>query len=495
MSLAHELTLDSQVELLERLQLLTRYSSNFVNVAGSKGAGKSWLAQRFLEHWAEDKNQSLLMCHPNQDDEQRRTTILNQLVSDPLFNPKDSLSDSFSALFADSSCDVVIVVDDAHLLSDVLLSELWMWLLEAQSHPLWRVNVVLFSLPSRLDTLLTRLSYGQELKPVDLEIESLSQPEADRLFEQRVMRYVDDDRERQVRQAFKKVKRLPGDIMALAEQKMEKRIVIRSIIGSPLNIALLVILLLLLIGGGYWWMWSQPSADETAQQLTQGIEQTAIPTLESNEQVRMDDVAAEAADNRTRADDDSSALPPAVIESSEGVGKADGDQQRVVITSDVVDALLDDKAAVPAQSQSQPQASADAAPQNSAAAAESETNDQAAGAENSAAEAGQSDRPVRFSFGRDELNAMSPRSYTLQLAAVNSLPEVQRFIDQYQLQGEVNVYPTVRNDTEWYIITYRNYATIQLARDAVETLPQPLQSLGPWAKSLSQVQREIARGQ
>ncbi|SVE39380.1 uncharacterized protein METZ01_LOCUS492234, partial [marine metagenome] len=55
MSLAHELTLDSQVELLERLQLLTRFGSNFVNVVGPLGAGKSWLAQRYLEHWADDK--------------------------------------------------------------------------------------------------------------------------------------------------------------------------------------------------------------------------------------------------------------------------------------------------------------------------------------------------------------------------------------------------------------------------------------------------------
>lgn len=492
MSLAHELTLDSQVELLERLQLLTRYSSNFVNVSGSQGAGKSWLAQRFLEHWADDKNQSLLMCHPNQDDEQRRTTILSQLVSDPLFNPKDSLSDSFTSLFADSSCDVVVVVDDAHLLSDVLLSELWMWLLDAQSHPSWRINVVLFSLPNRLDPLLTRLSYGQESKPVDIEIESLSQPEADRLFEQRVMRYVDDDRERQVRQAYKKVKRLPGDIMALAEQKMEKRIVIRSIIGSPVNIALVVILVLLLIGGGYWWMWSQPSPDEKAQQLTQGREQTAIPTLAENEQVRMDDVAGEVSASSPQADDDSAALPPAVPESSEGVGEADRGQQRVVITSDVVDALLDDKA--------QPQSGVDAAaaviqssdsgssdPQPTAIASETDTP--------SSTEPESASQPIRFSFARQELNAMSPRSYTLQLAAVNSLPEVQRFIDQYQLQDQVNVYPTVRNDTEWYIITYRNYPTIQLARDAVATLPQALQSLGPWAKSLSQVQREIARGQ
>ncbi|QSA19094.1 SPOR domain-containing protein, partial [Vibrio furnissii] len=102
---------------------------------------------------------------------------------------------------------------------------------------------------------------------------------------------------------------------------------------------------------------------------------------------------------------------------------------------------------------------------------------------------------ITFSFGRDELKAMSPRSYTLQLAAVNSLAEVQTFIERHQLQGQVNVYPTLRNDVEWYIITYSNYPTIQMARDAVETLPKALQAMGPWAKSLSQVQREIERGQ
>ncbi|MGC9421070.1 SPOR domain-containing protein [Vibrio sp.] len=88
---------------------------------------------------------------------------------------------------------------------------------------------------------------------------------------------------------------------------------------------------------------------------------------------------------------------------------------------------------------------------------------------------------------------MSPRSYTLQLAAVNSLQEVQAFIDQYQLEGQVNVYPTLRNDVDWYIVTYQNYPTIQLARDAVATLPTAIQALGPWAKSLSQVHREIER--
>ncbi len=504
MNLAHVLELDSQTELLERLQLLTRFSSNLINVCGSQGAGKSWLAQRYLEAWANDKNQSLLMCHPNQDDEQRRLTILSQLSSESLFNPKDSLVESFSHLFEQTHCDVVVVIDDAHLLSETLVSELWMWILESQSNPLWTVNVVLFAQSTGLDALLTRLSYGQEHKPVDLEVELLSRDEADRLFEQRVMRYVDDEYERRVRAAYKKVKYLPGEIMALGEQKMEKRIVIRSIIGSPVKAALLVLILLLLIGGGYWWWLSQPSPDDKAQQMTLAKEQTVIPTL--NEPSQSADATNPTGTNSSpQVDsgitDDSAALPPDVVEIKEGVGMSDSDQQRVVITSDVVDALLEGKPEKADTSKidnlveesSVPQTSA---PQATATATPAQTVDieqPKQAAPTTPVVETPPEVKITFSFAREELKAMSPRSYTLQLAAVNTLPDAQRFINQYQLQGKVNVYPTLRNDVEWYIITYSNYPTIQLARDAVDTLSKPLQQLGPWAKSLSQVHREIDR--
>ncbi len=506
MNLAHVLELDSQTELLERLQLLTRFSSNLINVCGSQGAGKSWLAQRYLEAWANDKNQSLLMCHPNQDDEQRRTTILSQLSSESLFNPKDSLVESFSHLFDQTQCDIVVVIDDAHLLSETLVSELWMWILESQTNPLWTVNVVLFAQSTGLDAVLMRLSYGQEHKPVDLEVELLSRDEADRLFEQRVMRYVDDEYERRVRAAYKKVKNLPGEIMALGEQKMEKRIVIRSIIGSPMKAALLVLALLLLISGGYWWWLSQPSPDDKAQQMTLSKEQTVIPTL--NEDSQTADASNTVVDSNTStqasngATDDSGALPPDVIEDNQGVGTSDDEQQRVVITSDVVDALLEGKPESTDTSKIDNLVEESAVPQTSVsqtteAATPAQTVDieQPKPVESQVAPAAENPPEVKitFSFAREELKAMSPRSYTLQLAAVNTLPDAQRFINQYQLQGKVNVYPTLRNDVEWYIITYSNYPTIQLARDAVETLSKPLQQLGPWAKSLSQVHREIDR--
>lgn len=98
MSAAHGrvLELQSQVDLLERLRLLTHFGSNLVTVSGEPGAGKTWLAQRYLEAWAEDKNQSLLLCYPNQDDRQHRMTILTQIDSHARFSPDDTLVDNLT---------------------------------------------------------------------------------------------------------------------------------------------------------------------------------------------------------------------------------------------------------------------------------------------------------------------------------------------------------------------------------------------------------------
>ena len=500
MSLAHELRvleLESQVELLERLQLLTNFGSNLVTVAGKPGSGRSWLAQRYLEAWATEKNQCLLLCHPSQDDQQRRALILSQIVSDPLFNQHDSLSDSLARLLDGEPCSVVIVVDDAHRLSELLVSELWMLVLEAQANPQWTINVVLFSEIGHLDTLLTRLSYGQQHKPIDLEIDDLSQPEAEHFFESLVIRYVDDESETRVRRAFNKAQPLPGELMALGELKVEKRIIIRSIIGSPINIAIVVALLLLLTSGGYWWMFSQPTPDDKAQSLIAPIEQTAIPTFEmdsGSEQAGVEGVVDSEASTDISyqgADDDSSSLPPVVVEETASVGEVEQDQQRVVITSDVVDALLDDKA------QSADTSAVDAAvEENTQVEANSQADAEAvapADEESDLTESTPPTKKITFSFSREELQAISPRAYTLQLSAMTSLEDVQSFIEEYDLENKVRIYPTLRSDTKWFIITYQDYPTIQVARDAVSTLSKPLQQLEPWAKSMNQVHREIER--
>ncbi|MFA0676793.1 SPOR domain-containing protein, partial [Vibrio sp. 10N.222.51.A6] len=117
-------------------------------------------------------------------------------------------------------------------------------------------------------------------------------------------------------------------------------------------------------------------------------------------------------------------------------------------------------------------------------------------ATNEGSELTQSAPPIKkitFSFAREELQAISPRAYTLQLSAMTSLEDVQSFIEEYELENKVRIYPTLRNDTKWFIITYQDYPTIQVARDAASALSKPLQQLEPWAKSMNQVHREIER--
>lgn len=495
MSAAHGLELDSQTELLERLRLLTNFGSNLIVINGDVGFGKSWLAQRYLEVGASNKNQCLLLCHRNQDDLQHRILILSQLLSDALFNQQEPLVDTLERVLGDERCDIVIVVDDAQLLSATLISELWTLVLQAQEKPNWTINVLLFTPPGRLDGVLSRISYGLEIKPVEVDIDMLSEVEARRFFEFLVARYVDDQSEKRVRDAFKRVAPIPGDIMALGEMKVEKRIIIRSIVGSPLKITLVILVLLLLVAGGYWWMFSQPSPDDRAQQLTGNIEQTAIPTLSETESGRLTSVTGDSTGSGSfNASDDSDSLPPTVTEEVASVG-IDDTHQRVVIESDVVDALLEGKEEQPAESddeQAEEATTPDQGETNSSLIKVVKPND-ASSVQNAESSVAATKPVVKFSFAREELKALSPRAYTIQLAAMTSMEDVQIFLDEYQLNNKVRIYPTVRNETEWFIITYRDYQSIQLARDAVEALPDSLKSLSPWAKSLGQVQREIDR--
>ncbi|MDV6254113.1 SPOR domain-containing protein [Vibrio sp. EA2] len=497
MSAAHGLELDSQTEFLERLRLLTNFGSNLIVINGDAGFGKSWLAQRYLEVGASNKNQCLLLCHRNQDDLQHRILILSQLLSDALFNQQEPLSDTLERVLGDEPCDIVIVVDDAQLLSATLISELWTLVLQAQEKPHWTINVLLFTPAGRLESVLSRISYGLEIKPVELDIDMLSEVEARRFFEFLVARYVDEQSEKRVREAFKRVAPIPGDIMALGEMKVEKRIIIRSIVASPLKVTLVILVLLLLVAGGYWWMFSQPSPDDRAQQLTGNIEQTAIPTLSETESGRLTSVTDDSSSlDSFNASDDSDSLPPAVTEEVASVG-IDDKHQRVVIESDVVDALLEGKNTEQADSNS-----GDVADEESSTSAQGETSsslinvvkpEDAPADKSTESQATETKPVVKFSFAREELKALSPRGYTIQLAAMTSMEDVQVFLDEYQLNNKVRIYPTVRNETEWFIITYRDYQTIQQARDAVEALPESLKSLSPWAKSLGQVQREIER--
>ncbi|MCJ2378792.1 AAA family ATPase [Vibrio sp. ZSDZ34] len=479
------LELESQTELLERIQLLTRFSSNLVIVNGEAGAGKTWLSHRYLEAWAEDKNQALLGCHGAQEDTVRRETILRQLFPSSMYSSSDSLHDSVERILQGEACNVVIVIDDAHRLSRAMLSELWLLVLAAYHAPRQSISVVMFGQSSSIGQHLARLSHGQELKPIELDVDSLAASEARRFFESLVLRYLDDTVEKKVRSSFKKTRPLPGEIMALGEQKMEKRVVIQSLVGSPVKIAIAIAVLVLLLILGYGWLLNKPDTSTVPEPILLP-EQTVIPTLQEREgSLQTPSSQSGTSDGLVEVDklsDDSMALPPAITDQTASVGQEQETEQRVVITSEVVDALLDqpEKTDAPVVAAASPEVQLEkvSAPKNNETQVESVEQLQTA---------------ITFSFARESLKALPARSYTLQIAAMTSIEDVQKLLNSYDFDKTIRVYPTLRDDKEWYIVTYDQYATIQAARDAVDSLPSNVKKLGPWAKSMSQVHREIER--
>ena len=483
MSIGHDLTvleLESQIDVLSRIQFVSRFGSNLVHIEGLKGSGKSWLAQRYLEKWSDDANQALLMCHPNQSIQQQRGIILKQVVRDPLFNEFDTVLDSIGRMLAGETCNLLLVIDDAQLLSTELLSELWLLVQKAQSTPNWQINVLLFSEAGKLTSALSRMSYGQDNKPIDIDIELLTAEEATTFVEMLVVRFAENGEEkRRIRNLVDKSHRLPAELLALGEKKKERRVIIRSVTHSPIGILAVAGTLLLASAGGYWWL---------NQSTTVPVSSAGDAALEDDSKLAIDlDTKIDDVINNIELkkenlpEDDSHTIPPEVIDTPIIADTTVEEGKRVVVPSELVDSLVGD--------------SEDEVEQEDVA-VKGEPSDVTAGTvkEEPITEPEvkqETSSNITFSLANSELKDISQKRYILQLAALTNEEAVQEFLTEHQIEKSARIYQALRNGSIWYIVTFGDYASISAARGAVQTLPSSVQSLGPWAKSLVQVHREI----
>ncbi|RYU69943.1 cell division protein [Aliivibrio finisterrensis] len=502
MSIGHDLTvleLESQLDVLSRIQFVSRFGSNLVHIEGVKGSGKSWLAQRYLEKWCDDANQALLMCHSNQSIQQQRGIILKQVVRDPLFNESDTVVDSIDRMLAGEKCNLVLVIDDAHLLSSELLSELWLLVQKAQSTPNWQINVLLFSESGKLAPELTRMSYGQDNKPVDIDIEPLTAEEAVTFAEMLVVRFAPSREDKiRIRNLVDKSNNLPAELIALGDKKAERRIIIRSVTHSPVGILGLASLLLLGAAGTYWWLNSQSSELPVIETLVDG-DGPLVVTLDDKLNAELVQVNDDELQSNSLPEDDTGSIPPEVIDTPIVIDSKVEEGKRVVVPSELVDSLVNDNDEVIepkiektiessniAQTETETETETDEATKSTVAIVEEDKS-----------QISQSDAPkseeakATFVIADKELKAISDKRYILQLAALTNETAVQEFLNEHQIEGSARIYQTLRNGSIWYIVTFGDYESISAARGAVQNLPSSVQSLGPWVKSLVQVHREI----
>ncbi|WP_028025904.1 AAA family ATPase [Enterovibrio calviensis] len=500
------LDLDSQIQLLSRIQFLTRFSSNLVQVTGEPGAGKTWLSERYLENWANEPTQSLLICNPSQQDAQHRAIILRQIVRDGVFNEQDSMLQSLEYMLEGRSVHALVVIDDAQRLSATIIAELWALVTESQQREGWQINVLLFSLKGKLNKWLHKVSYGQGVKPLELEVSPLADNEREMFIEvMMVSRQLDAAQRRALKQKAASLPSLPGALRGLEQQ--ETSLMEEKKRRSPLPLLILVLFLLAIGGGIVWWSMMPQTHQEEVVDMPDGVKALA-DILDEKEQ----EMAAQANSDESMSGelkdssvvlDDTMALPDTPIVEGMTVGRRDQDR-RIVVPDNVVDAIMDDQqtGGDGTNAVTEPLIPELAQPENATISdsmtTELETPEMLTVQESAAVETAAATTPPTPSTSASDvpmanklLLTVPKASYALQLAALQSKAAVSDFLAQYELQGRALVYETRRNGEPWYMVLLGDYPTVAEARRAELALSADVRGLNPWAKSFTQIHKEI----
>ena len=93
--------------------------------------------------------------------------------------------------------------------------------------------------------------------------------------------------------------------------------------------------------------------------------------------------------------------------------------------------------------------------------------------------------------GRDWIMAQPEKNYTFQIAGLSRAEQVQLFLDENGLAGQVQTYTTQRNNKPWHVVLYGSFANVKQANLAKAKLPDAVQKDKPWMKTFVQIQREL----
>ncbi|GEM78205.1 SPOR domain-containing protein [Vibrio superstes] len=463
------LELQSQSQLLDKLRLMTRFGSNLVTFNGARGAGKSWLLNRYFSHFVSTRYKAKLLADASLSEKDIKQTILQQLIPNGTIDVDLSLFDNLDNELGLQTTEFVILVDDAGLLSEENLLQLWSLVERIQAHPTWTLSLILASGPDLLSKRILPLSQQFNVQPTELQIAPLRQSEAEFFLELIVLRKFESLKKRdKIRKKADRCVRYPGELIALGNKVKSTKSALPSHNGSAKS-GVIITLLVILLGLIAWWLLSgsgKPANNEPVPITpSESVDNKGDLSL-SSESSEVVDISVKEQDTLT---EDTKELPPPVTDKTVTLADNSNGRHRVVVPDEVVDSLIKTESQVvqPAYEKAEPKIKSEDKPANSA---------------------------VNFSFAREELMGISAKRYTIQLGALRTMREVQSFLDTHQMQDETRIYPTLRSGKKWYIITHGDYRYVKQASQGIVQLPEAVQEVGPWVKSMAQVHKEIEAG-
>ncbi len=99
--------------------------------------------------------------------------------------------------------------------------------------------------------------------------------------------------------------------------------------------------------------------------------------------------------------------------------------------------------------------------------------------------------PNGLSADERQLLALPADYYLLQVLAAASQRSVTEFVARQSNRDQLRVYTTTRAGAKWYVVVTGGYATVQEARRQLKLLPDEQQKLGPWPRKVTEIQAGI----
>ena len=511
-------SLASQTQLRQRLHHLLAISSPFIFLSGAVGSGRTLLCEQLLSMFESSWRVALLGCHSAPHLGRLRESLISQLVPMSVFNPDDPCADSLLRLLGREPSALLLVVDDADMAPDELVSELWdLYSINAAlPHP-HKISVLLCGHAAWCERSVRRLD-GHAGPALELDIEPLPTDEQMALLEYCLRRagyYALLPNPAALADKLRQCAGNPGQIVALAESIMSKKSILKrpalptnKVLATLGVVAALVLLLSWVIppllkenqepanSAGVAANNSSPSAAAatTVIPAAQSVQVTedkadlpgdATTQLDLNEQLPADKrrvVIADTVVKEIMANQQAN-KPISAATATTSAASATG------VTSGAVTSLSQMQPLVAELTARQSQVVSGAQPSSPSASVSTEPKTATVKSTPVVKSPAVSSKATLGS--NSELKQKSLRSYTVQLSAGTEVTPLLTYAKKQKLTGRYWIYQTEYRGNPWYVLIQGEYASAKQAKAAINAMPAALKQSQPWPKSFGQVQKEM----
>ncbi|WP_217412324.1 AAA family ATPase [Marinobacterium ramblicola] len=486
---------------------LLRFSDLMLLIIGVDGSGKSTLLQQLeVDERTDDVRRASISC----DDTVDVTRLLSSLVSALQIDcPADA--DNRTRLRAlhglsrdlhEAGVPLLLIIDDADYLTNNALELLTNFALLDEAAP----RVVLTGTPDFEQRFIGNGLDQQLDGRLHVQLLSAFEPQESREYIESLLPPGTELSARKMRRLIDESQGLPGRLAAGVRRQIQQGGITRGSARSfplpGLHAAAIGGVLLVILAASVWLYLPEPEPE--TEQTARVVMPIEIPAAAVEDEVRVVDVRSELqqklAEQERRLEsqaEDPVSVVPAPVTAEAGRVVDDGGQDSPADGADPATgqvAAAEQPAASERTVEPVKAAPVEAAGTSVAAVDVPKASNQTARSVAEEKPAAESANPGSSVLLRsDELLQWPDKGYTLQLLGAREAASVEQFIKAQSSPERFYYFRTIYKGAPWHVVVYGQFSDRASAMAAVQTLPEALRKLRPWARSIAGVKSDIRK--